>query len=65
MLGDKEYKEKTIMSRSDIAGRLRYIADAVEHGSFTAGEMRVTVPEKAKLEIEIEPTEVELEIKWR
>ncbi len=62
---EQEYKEKTVMSRMDIADRLRLIADAVEYGSFNAGNMRVVVPEEARLAIEIEPEEMELEIKWR
>lgn len=59
-----KYKEKKMLSRSDIAARLRRIADEVEQGSLVAGESRLSMPDKAEFELEAEPDELEIKIEW-
>lgn len=61
----EEYKEKVMLSRSDIAARLRRIADAVEDGSMMAGQMYVSMPEQARFALEVDPHELQVEIRWR
>lgn len=66
MLGrQEEYKEKVMLPRTDIAARLRRIADAVEDGSMMAGQLHVQVPDQARFKLEVEPDELEIELKWR
>jgi amphi-Trp domain-containing protein len=61
---EREYREKHMLSRADIAGRLRRIADGVEKGTMSAGGMKVVVPERADFELEVERDELEVKIEW-
>ena len=65
VIGVKEYKAKSTLSRGDIASRLRRIADGLEQGSMSAGDVRVTVPDQAEFELELEQDELEIKIEWR
>lgn len=60
----KEYREREVLSRSDIAARLRRIADGFERGSMAAGEVQVSVPDRAEFELEVESDELEIKIEW-
>lgn len=61
----REYKEKTMLPRAEIATRLRRIADEVERGSVAAGGLQVSIPDRAGFELELELDQLEMKIEWR
>lgn len=60
----KEYKEKKMLSRSEIVARLRSIADEVEQGSITAGAAQVPLPEEGEFEFELKSDKLEIEVEF-
>lgn len=65
MIAVKQYKEKEVLTRSEIAARLRRIADEIEQGSISPGGSPMAMPSQAKFKLEVKPNELEIEIKWR
>ncbi len=61
----REYKEKTMLPRTEIATRLRRIADEVERGSVAAGGLQASIPDRAEFELELELDQLEMKIEWR
>jgi amphi-Trp domain-containing protein len=68
-----EIKQKEIVSREEVAGRLRILADMLARHNdleFERGGMRFTVhvPDqlrlKVELEVESDERELEIELKW-
>jgi len=64
-----KHKERQVMSRTDIAQRLRNLAEQFESGTLHVGDVEGVVPDRAEVELEYEVRdwkgELELEIEWR
>ena len=58
------HKEKERVSHKEIATRLRHIADDIEKGIITVGEVQFTMPEQAEFDLEVESGKLEIEIEW-
>lgn len=61
----REYKSREVLSRSEIAARLKSMAEGIEKGYASVGDMRVSIPDQAELEVEVERNELEIKIEWR
>ena len=64
-----KHKERLMLSRTEIAERLRGLAEQIESGTLHLGEVEGVVPDRAEAELEYEVRdgrgELELEIEWR
>ena len=64
-----KYEEKALLSRADIANRLRQLADQVARGNVAYGDVQTTMPEQAAYEFEVDihgrTKEISIEIEWR
>ena len=64
-----EFEEQLVLSRADIANRLRALADQISQGTVSLGSVRSSVPDQARYEVDFEAKpgkcELKVEVEWR